>query len=512
VSKPIQAASGSTTYNVGPGQTYTNLNGVPWLSLKAGDVVNIYYSPTPYATIIAMTAMGTANAPITINGVTDASCHRPVLTGMNAVIANDAQASGYWTKSPGMSFLGFGLINFCFSGYAPSGLSYSPSYLNIQNLEITGAVSGNSYMGPSGATAWHASYGIYAVEFSNVNIQNNYIHDNDGGVFFNAQDIPRTSTYVTMRSNILTNNGTPNNALNHSIYGQGYRTLYEGNYLGQEISSASGSTLKDRSSGTVIRYNYIVSSARAIDLVDSESSPTVVNDPLYNYAWVYGNVIVDDFSLPLNSVDLIHWGGDSGVPSNYRNGTLFAYYNTIILSHTSEYVDVGIFDMPTTAQTTQANSNVFYGIYGGATSSYPFYPLSFTMVFGTFNMNDVNYVTYLNNSNFSVAPYGASSFKNYPAQPPGTAPAGVTFNVNGTILKGSSPSLNANFTPMSTAPFASSGVQFPSTLPVTGTNLNLANLKVVAQFGNAAATPTAPNGNPTIIARPSVSTLGALQP
>ena len=38
------------TYNVGPGQTYTELTDVPWLSLQAGDVVSIHYRNTPYQT------------------------------------------------------------------------------------------------------------------------------------------------------------------------------------------------------------------------------------------------------------------------------------------------------------------------------------------------------------------------------------------------------------------------------------------------------------------------------
>ena len=35
------------TYNIGPGKKYADLTSFPWLNLKAGDVVNIYYSPKP---------------------------------------------------------------------------------------------------------------------------------------------------------------------------------------------------------------------------------------------------------------------------------------------------------------------------------------------------------------------------------------------------------------------------------------------------------------------------------
>jgi hypothetical protein len=33
----------AASYEVGPGQTFTNLAGVPWTSLAPGDTVNIHY-------------------------------------------------------------------------------------------------------------------------------------------------------------------------------------------------------------------------------------------------------------------------------------------------------------------------------------------------------------------------------------------------------------------------------------------------------------------------------------
>lgn len=92
-SAPLQGKH--ATYNVGPNQQYTELTQVPWLSLVAGDVVNIYYRATPYATLIGLRAQGTADQPVTINGVTDASCNRPVLTAVNAVPAADSKAANF---------------------------------------------------------------------------------------------------------------------------------------------------------------------------------------------------------------------------------------------------------------------------------------------------------------------------------------------------------------------------------------------------------------------------------
>ena len=60
-----------TTYNVGPGQSYTEPDTVPWGALQAGDVVNIYYRSTPYRWKIGLRGQGTQSAPIVINGVRD---------------------------------------------------------------------------------------------------------------------------------------------------------------------------------------------------------------------------------------------------------------------------------------------------------------------------------------------------------------------------------------------------------------------------------------------------------
>lgn len=495
VTQPLTAPAGSTTYNVGPGQAYADLGAMPWLSLKPGDVVNIYYRAQPYATIIAITAVGTPSAPIVINGVTDASCNRPVITGANATIAADALSSGYWTNSPGSYILGAGLMNFTWAqGTQPSPQTL-PSYITIQNLTLTGAKTGNTYTNTAGASAsWSGSAGIYAVAFSHVTIQNCLIYGNDSGVFFNSQDAPRTSSYVTLRGNIIYGNGMAGSDRAHNIYGQGYRTLYEGNWLGQEAPGAGGSTLKDRSSGTVIRYNYIVATARAIDLVDSEADPTVINDPLYNYAWVYGNIIVDDFSLPDGgSADPIHWGGDSGNSGNYRVGTLYAYFNTILVSNVGSTVsqanpELALFDMPLASETVEARSNVMQ-----FTNDVGYWPMALGFCCGTINLDDTNWIT------TGTVDQEQSTLNQ------GT----LVVNHNGTVLSGTDPLLSASFLPQPTSPLLGRGVLAPTSVPAA--DVNLRNLQPTAEYGNRSSTSTNSSGNPSIVPRTSTSTLGALE-
>ena len=86
------------TYNVGPGQKYAELTEVPWLSLRAGDVVNIFRRPQPYRTKIGLRAQGSAKLPVVINGVTDAQCNRPEISGQDAVTASDAAHESFFSK------------------------------------------------------------------------------------------------------------------------------------------------------------------------------------------------------------------------------------------------------------------------------------------------------------------------------------------------------------------------------------------------------------------------------
>lgn len=315
------------TYDVGPGKPYTELTEVPWLSLQAGDVVNIHYRATPYLTKFGLRAQGTASAPVIINGVTDANCQRPVISGNKAVTATDAIKAGY-----GKDIQGLGLITI-YRLPTDAWDSHTPRYITIQNLKLTGAREGNPFTNQAGANAAYDAFsaGIYAVKVHNLTVENCEITGNGLGVFTNNKgDSPDGySANIIIRRNRIYDNGYTNHDTEHNLYIQARRVLYEGNDIGQAFN---GSSLKDRSSGTVIRYNRILASARALDLVETEEEiyHTVQNDPLYHHAWVYGNIIVNDSSAAGGfSVNIVHWGFDNN-PAKSRSGTLFFYQNTVV--------------------------------------------------------------------------------------------------------------------------------------------------------------------------------------
>jgi hypothetical protein len=452
---------------VGPGKTYTDMTSVPWLSLTAGDVVNIYYRSTPYATKVALRAQGTASAPVIINGVTDANCNRPIVSGVNAVTAADALSKGFFTSTGGKLIESQGIFVLWQGLNDPYG--YKPSFLAIQNLSIQGAVAGNTYTGSQGTKNWSAdAAGIYAVVASVFTIQNCELTGNGEGVFVNTKDdTPAEASYfVTLRGNYIHNNGVVGSFLEHNVYVQGVRSLYEGNYIGQLIAGAQGGSLKDRSSGPVVRYNYILAAARAIDLVDSEGGGgSVLSDPLYNYGWVYGNLIVNGNN---GSGDLIHWGGDSQTYSNYHQGPLAVYFNTIVNT-----INTAVFDMAMTAENIDAHSNVITGTSSLRLCTNSAADGSQT---GTVYLRDVNWIQ----SGYST---GA-----------------CTLSKSGTLLTGS-PSLTASYG-LSTGSLAlGAGTTYPTgTLPSPASVTNLTPTYQPT---------TTVNGFPSYVARGSVADIGA---
>jgi hypothetical protein len=478
-----QALTGShATYNVGPGQQYTTLTAVPFTTLQPGDVVNIYYQPTHYFTKIALQAVGTAANPVIINGVTDANCNRPVIDGNGAVETTDSISSNFWQGSAPSTIESFGVIVFIWG--PTEAYATLPSYITIQNLEITGGKGTNTFTNHSGATTHYLTdetYAIYGVAASNVTIQYDTFDGNDGGVFFNSQDQARTSYYITLRGNDIFGDGVVGQQLTHNIYVQGYRSLYEGNYIANQIVGATGSSLKDRSSGPVIRNNYIIASARAIDLVDTETSPVVLDDPLYNYGWVYGNVIVDNCALNICSADLIHWGGDSqgnqASSPNYHNGPLYFYDNTVIVENSpGTFARFGIFDMPSNQQSVDAAENIIWFNNNAANDVF-----ELGICCGTINLQDDNWLS---------SGYVAS----------GETGNTVVLNQQGTVIAGASPLLNSDFTLSATSgsTVIGAGGPFPASVPTSA--VSLSNLQATGQYANTFI---------GIVARPNTHDLGA---
>ena len=118
---------------------------------------------------------------------------------------------------------------------------------------------------------------------------------------------------VTVRSCRVFGNGIVNSWFEHNFYVQCANPVIEGNFIGQTRPGSLGSSYKSRSSGEIFRYNYVEASARACDWVHSEEQAAgIAAQPDYGTDYAYGNVIVNDFSLPNGGAYApIHYGGDN---------------------------------------------------------------------------------------------------------------------------------------------------------------------------------------------------------
>jgi hypothetical protein len=133
-----------------------------------------------------------------------------------------------------------------------------------------------------------------------------------------------------VEGNYLHGNGVVGQYLEHDAYTEALGIVYQYNHFGPLRAGALGAALKDRSAGTVVRYNWIDGTIRPIDLVDAQDDVAdAIADPRYRQTFVYGNVIV---SNPGDGTRLVHYGGDSQ-EQYFRKGTLFFYGNTVYMQH-----------------------------------------------------------------------------------------------------------------------------------------------------------------------------------
>jgi hypothetical protein len=352
---------GVRTFDIGPGQPHT-FQTVPWGDLQAGDVVNIHYRTEPYLYKIALRAKGTAEHPVVINGVTGPMGQRPVLNFQGAATA--AGSASVFTTSPQFGESLGGILIQRGQGEAYEGPK--PSHIHIKNLVLRNAKG--SYTSVAGITT---TYGItaciYVMNSADLLIENNEIYGCGNGIFFMAKDglLSQTSERPVIRGNKVYGNGTPGSYLEHNLYIQSLSPIMERNYIGKLVDGAQGSSLKDRSAGAIIRYNYIVSSeGRAADLVDSQDQGIngIITRPEYGKDWMYGNVFFID-----SAGTAIHFGGDTWcetegsnvcVPlSQYRSRLKF-YDNTLI--YTLQGWRNVLFDLSLATTRVDAWNNTFH--------------------------------------------------------------------------------------------------------------------------------------------------------
>lgn len=344
-------------YQVGPkaGQL-PSLELVPWEQLDAGDTVRIFFRPESYTGKIYLAARGHPNAPVRVCGVKGPNGERPVIEGRDALTRRGLNYGHPLHESRSII-----LIN----RFKNQEWKTFPSHLQIDGLTIRGAHPSNQFTDAAGERRRYSEFGacIWVERGHFVSIADNEITDCAHAIFSKSTDDGDFALTKEIRivGNNMHNNGLAGSDRVHTTYIQSVGVVYEFNRYGPLRSGAKGNSIKDRSVGTVIRYNRIEDGARALDLVEAEDFPqTAKANPAYRATYVYGNQIIKDG----RKGSAIHYGGDHngsspgahwGEPNN-RKGILYFYHNTVYLTGDGYGV---LFQLSTTEESAEVWNNVF---------------------------------------------------------------------------------------------------------------------------------------------------------
>lgn len=335
----------STVFDVGPGSQFTEVSDVPWESVGPDTLIRIHWRSEPYRAKWVLNAVGTESRPIVVMGVPNGT-ELPVISGEDAVTRGQLSFTNQERSIVKV-------------GGASTPSADRAEWVFIENLDIRGANPGNQFQTDGGQTRNYASNAasIHVQLGRNIYLRNNILRDSGNGLFSGFQ-----SESLVISGNRFEDNGNVGSSNQHNSYTESLGIVYEFNHFRPLRSGASGNNLKDRSAGTVIRYNWIESGSRELDLVDSDHS-NIYDDPSYNQTFVYGNVLIE----PANSTNgnVVHYGGDlSGREATYRKGVLYFYNNTIVSYRNDRVV---LFGMSSNDEAADARNNLFYSPEGGDT-------------------------------------------------------------------------------------------------------------------------------------------------
>ena len=346
-------------YQVGPGVgQLSSLDQVPWEALAAGDTVRIFYRATPYRGKILVMAHGTPTAPVRICGVKGPNGERPIVSGDGATTRTSlVYGSAY--AGPIQESRSVVMVK----GDAATWTDY-PTYIQIDGLAISGAHPNYQFTDTKGVKQKYVEFGacVWIDRGQHITIADNEISDCSQGIFSKSTDDGEFAVTKDIRivGNRIFGNGIAGNYSMHNTYMQSVGIIYEYNHIGPVRSGALGNAIKDRSVGTVVRFNRLEEGAHAIDLVESEDFPiTAQSLPAYRTTYVYGNKI----SKNGDTGTFIHYGGDHygsdvstwGEPI-FRKGTLYFWNNSVYVTGKT----AALFQLSTTKETAEVWNNVFY--------------------------------------------------------------------------------------------------------------------------------------------------------
>lgn len=341
------------TYEVGPGSKRQRLADVPWTDLGAGDRVLIHWRPEPYREQMLLSTRGTASQPVRVCGVPGPKGELPVLTGENAQTVRSLRLPHVETQERGIVI---------FSLNDEQRWGEKPAHIVLQSLEIRGAHPRFGFVTHKGERrAFRANAAAVFVERGeHITVRNCTITDSANGFFVASGGSEEVmSREIVAEGNYIFGNGIADSYYEHNAYSEAAGMVYQHNHFGPLRPRAGGNALKDRSAGTVVRYNWIEGGAHLLDLVEPEDSYVLTRaDPRFGHTYVYGNILIN---RPDDGVKVVHYGGDNGNEQIYRKGTLHFFNNTVIVRG-DQLVRWGtsLFRLETDDESADVRNNVFY--------------------------------------------------------------------------------------------------------------------------------------------------------
>jgi parallel beta-helix repeat protein len=336
----FDAADFAHVYDVGPDQDFETPSGVPWEALEPGTLVRIHARSEPYRDKWVINARGTEAQPIVVAGVPAAGV-LPVISGENAVTRAELD---YWGEPRGIVKVG------------GANAGEGAAHVTVACLDIQNARAGVAFTDPSGASQEYADNAacVYLEEGSHVTLRGNRIHGCGNGIFASSG-----MSDVLISGNYVYDNGNADSVYEHNTYTEATNITFEFNHYGPLCEGCGGNALKDRSAGTVVRYNWIDGGNRQLDLVESDFEE-IIGNPAYRQTLVYGNVLVEPDGAGNSQV--VHYGGDGGDEAKYRKGTLYFFYNTVVSTRAG---NTTLFRLSSEGERVDARNNVVWASAGG---------------------------------------------------------------------------------------------------------------------------------------------------
>jgi hypothetical protein len=254
----LEARLTPVVYDVGPGFAFAAVNAVPWESLAAGDVVQIYGRPEAYREKILISTSGTAAAPIRVVGIPGPNGERPILDGQDATTR--AQASYPFAATQNR-----GLVTLTRDSLHPFG--FKPSYIQIEGLELRNANQLYNFTDAGGATRTYTdnAAAVFVERGEHIVIRNCTLTGSGNGLFVASGDEEASfSRDILVDGNDIFGNGNVGSDRHHNVYTEASGMVFQYNHLGELRQGSFGGGIKDRSAGTVIRYNRIEGGARLL--------------------------------------------------------------------------------------------------------------------------------------------------------------------------------------------------------------------------------------------------------